>query len=217
MHRNLHLAFAALLVWSLALLGVRMIYSHSFWFLFLIWNLFLAVIPYVAAVAFERTRRVVLQACAFVVWILFLPNAPYLVTDFIHLRPHAAIPLWYDVLLLMSCAGTGLLLGYASVLLVQNVIARKHGARAGWCVAVVALVLSAYGIYLGRFLRFNSWEALTDPLPLFADIAHQLTNPLSHPKTFAVTLLFGVTLTLGYFALHAFAPGVPRQRFSDRR
>jgi uncharacterized membrane protein len=72
-------------------------------------------------------------------------------------------------------------------------------------VALSALFLSAFGIYLGRFVRFNSWEVLTDPRPLFTDIAHRLMNPMSHPKTFAVTGLFGIALCLGYIALDILA------------
>lgn len=142
------------------------------------------------------------RLASFAIWLLFLPNAPYILTDFIHLKYRPPVPLWYDVLMLFSCAGTGLLLGYGSVMLVQRDLARRHGPRAGWIAAGAALVLSAFGIYLGRFLRWNSWDALTDPVPLFAEIAEHLTNPFHHPRTFGVTILYGVALLLGYVALH---------------
>ncbi|HEX6159596.1 MAG TPA: DUF1361 domain-containing protein [Thermoanaerobaculia bacterium] len=203
------LVFGALLGWCMLLLGVRIARSNAFYFFFLSWNLFLAAVPYGAAVVLEtldRSRRHgAMQWTAFVIWLLFLPNAPYIITDFIHLRPRPPIPLWYDMLLLLSSAGTGVLLGYGSMLIVQRVIARRFGKRQGWLLAVLTMMLSAFGIYLGRFLRFNSWDAFTDPLPLFADIAQRLMNPMAHPKTFAVTLLFGMALTLGYIALHVIA------------
>lgn len=198
-------AFAALLAWCGALLALRLARSNSFLFAFLMWNLFLAAIPFLASLAFEvldRYRRVrPLQWACFAVWLLFLPNAPYIITDFIHLKYRPPIPLWYDVLTLLSCAGAGLLLGYASVMIVHRIVARHYGGFAGWATALIALFLSAFGIYLGRFLRWNSWEALTDPLPLFSDIATRIMNPLQHPKTFAVTGLFGIALCLGYIAL----------------
>jgi uncharacterized membrane protein len=103
--------------------------------------------------------------------------------------------------MLLSFSGTGLLLGYASVMTVHRIVARHYGVFTGWATALIALFLSAFGIYLGRFLRWNSWEAITDPLPLFNDIATRLMNPLEHPKTFVVTGLFGIALCLGYIAL----------------
>jgi uncharacterized membrane protein len=205
----------AMLAWCYALLAVRITRSESWYYLFLVWNLFLAAIPFAASVVFEfldrRFRVRPLQWLCFVVWLLFLPNAPYIITDFLHLKPRPPIPLWYDVLLLLSAAGAGLLLGYASVLIVQRIVTRHYGTVTGWATALIALLLSAFGIYLGRFLRWNSWEAFTDPLPLFNDIATRIMNPMQHPKTFAVTGLFGVALCLGYIALDIFTETMPHE------
>jgi uncharacterized membrane protein len=199
------LAFGALLGWCAALLVLRVVRSGSYTFVFLTWNLFLAAVPFAAAALLETLNRrrgwLPLQWGAFLLWLLFLPNAPYIITDLMHLKARPPVPLWYDVLLLISCAGTGLLFGYASVLMVQRVVERRFRRVTGWVVAVSTLVLSAYGIYLGRFLRFNSWEAITDPLPLFSDMLAHLTDPMQHPRTLAVTVLFGIALTLGYVAL----------------
>jgi uncharacterized membrane protein len=202
---NRALTFSALLAWCGALLALRAARAQNPTYFFLVWNLFLATIPFVAAEVFARARWRIVAGIAFLLWLLFLPNAPYIVTDFIHLRSRPPVPLWFDVLLLISCAGTGLLLGYGSTMLVQRTIGRTWGVRAGWGVAVVALLLSAFGIYLGRFVRFNSWEVLTDPMPLFADIANRLMNPMNHPRTFAVTILYGFALVLGYVGLHVLA------------
>ena len=199
------LVFALLLVWCAALLVLRGWRASNTTYFFLAWNLFLAAIPFGAALLFERVKPLVLRIAAFAVWLLFLPNAPYIVTDFVHLRPRPPVPLWFDILLLLSAAGTGLILGYGSVMIVQRAIERRHGARTGWLVAAASLFLSAFGIYLGRFVRFNSWEVVTDPLPLFADIAYRLMNPMQHPRTFAVTALYGIALLLGYAALHVVA------------
>ena len=201
------LAFAALGGWCVALILLRHERTGTGFYFFLIWNLFLAAVPFGASLILEALHKLrvwtVLQWACFVVWLLFLPNAPYIVTDLLHLKPRHGVPLWYDVLLLISAAGTGLLLGYSSMLIVQRVIAKRYGVFTSWVVAVVSLVLSAFGIYLGRFLRFNSWEVISEPLPLFAEIGDRLMNPFAHRLTFAVTGLFGIALTLGYVALHA--------------
>lgn len=210
------LAFAALGAWCVALILLRYERSGSRSYFFLIWNLFLAAIPFGAALILEALDKlralVAAQWICLIIWLLFLPNAPYIVTDFLHLKPRHGIPLWYDVLLLISAAGTGLLLGYGSMLIVQRILAKRYGTTTGWIVILITSILSAFGIYLGRVLRFNSWDVISEPLPLFAEIADRLMNPLDHPQTLAVTGLYGVALTLGYVALHAVIESVRSER-----
>jgi uncharacterized membrane protein len=172
---------------------------------FLCWNLFLAWIPWLAGQGFRDSSRrrasTVLQLGWLALWLLFLPNAPYIATDLLHLAPRPSVPLWYDLVLLLSFAGTGLLLGYVSIIDVQTAVEERFSRGTGWGVAAGSLFLSGFGIYLGRFLRWNSWEVLTDPAGLFYDISDRLLNPTSHPRTYAVTLILGSGLLLGYAAL----------------
>jgi len=204
------LLFGTLMSWCAALLLFRFVRSDSLFFGFLLWNLLLAAIPAVAAWFFVRAAEIrssaLIQVSWFAIWLAFLPNAPYIVTDFIHLDSRPPIPLWYDIALLASCAGTGLLLGYSSLADVHATIARRFSASLGWALALAALFLSGFGIYLGRVLRWNSWDALTNPLPLFSDIADRVFHPLSHPQTVGVTFIYGITLLLGYIALRVLQP-----------
>jgi uncharacterized membrane protein len=199
--------FAAMLSWCAALLVVRVERTGSLTFAFLVWNLFLAAIPLVMARLWERANEwgagVAVQGSLAALWLLFLPNAPYIVTDLLHLRVRPPMPLWYDLALLLSAAGTGLLMGYASVVIVHRIVARRYGALAGWTVAIASLLLSSFGMYLGRFLRWNSWNVLTTPGALLNDVAVRVLDPFAHPKTVAVTAVFGVLLTLGYVALQS--------------
>ncbi len=206
-----------LTLWCIALLMLRVERSGSLSYVFLWWNLFLAWIPWLAAQAFrassQRRGPRLLRLGWFTLWLLFLPNAPYILTDLLHLAPRPLVPLWYDLALLLSCAGTGLLLGYISLLEVQGAVEERHGRVAGWIVAAGSLFLSGFGIYLGRFLRWNSWEVLTDPAGIFGDITVRLLNPASHPRTYGVTLIFGIGLLLGYMALRVLAvPQSPSPR-----
>jgi uncharacterized membrane protein len=198
------LIFAALIAWCGALLVARVVRSGSFAYTFLVWNLFLAVLPPIFAVLFARaTQRgssPAVRIIWFVLWLLFLPNAPYIATDFVHLAAQPRVPLWFDIALLLSFAGTGLLLGYSSVADVQSAIASRFGRITGWIVAFSALILSGFGIYLGRFLRWNSWDAITDPFDVATYIARHSTHPASHPRTIAVTIIYGAGLALGYVA-----------------
>jgi uncharacterized membrane protein len=183
---------AGLCLWCVSLFVLRVERSGSLMYLFLCWNLFLAWIPWVAGQAFREASRRRASAARqlgwFALWMLFLPNAPYITTDLVHLTARPSVPLWYDLALLLSCAGTGLLLGYMSLLDVQTAVEERFGRVKGWCVAAGSLFLSGFGIYLGRFLRWNSWDVLTDPAGLFTDIAVRLLDPTSHPRAYVVYL-----------------------------
>ena len=192
---------AALLLWCCLLVLVRDYYTDAASAAFLLWNLWLALVPLVVGASLDFKSRFWLLP--FSIWILFLPNAPYILTDLIHLRATGAVPLWYDLALLLSCAGAGLFFGYLSLLDVHEKIQNRFGKRIGWIVALGSQFACGFGIYLGRFLRFNSWEVLTNPRGLFSKIAHLVLNHAAYPSALGVTLIFGIGLCLGYLALRA--------------
>lgn len=169
-------------------------------FAFLFWNLFLAWVPYLLALALfalDRARASGwLLAVPGIVWLLFLPNAPYILTDFIHLGAIPGAPLWFDALLIGAFAATGLLLGLGSLYLVHAVVAARLGEAAGWGLAVGALALSSVGIYLGRFPRFNSWDVVTNPGGLVDVVLSRLGDPLGNP----FLLTFAGVTTAGLLA-----------------
>ena len=178
--------------------GVRAERTGAPVFAFLSWNLFLAWIPYGLALAVVGLDRVRAPGWLLVlpglVWLLFLPNAPYILTDFIHLGAIPGAPLWFDALLIGAFAGTGLLLGLASLYLVHHVVAARLGSAAGWVLAIGALALSSVGIYLGRFPRFNSWDVLADPGRLVDVVLFRLGDPFGNPflLTFAAAMTAGL-------------------------
>jgi len=146
-------------VLCVGLLEIRIRETGDGFYRFLVWNLFLAWVPLaLAAAAYALLRRGVdgLVAALLVAWLLFFPNAPYLLTDFIHLEEGPA-PLWYDALMLSAFAWTGLLVGFASLYLVQIILRRAFGAAAAWLGVFGALGLASIGVYIGRFVRLNSW------------------------------------------------------------
>ncbi len=173
----------------------------------MLWNLFLAVVPLFWSLAFRAAsirKRPIAAAVFFSLWLLFLPNAPYLLTDLIHLHPSPVVPLWYLLAVLMSCAGAGTILGYLSLIHVQAVIEQKYGKKTGWAVAVCSLLLCGFGIYLGRCLHWNSWDVFTHPAQMLGTIVRQFISPGSQPHPLAVTLVFGVGLLVGYLVLRVF-------------
>jgi uncharacterized membrane protein len=168
---------------SLALFRLRTSLSGSLDYAFLVWNIFLAWIPLgLAQVAstFAWKRRYLLPALpifAFL-WLIFFPNAPYILTDLLHLgHPKPGVPLWFDVLMLLWFAWTGLLLGLVSLLMMQEIVRRELGRIAGWLFVGSVGVLSSLGIYIGRFLRWNSWDLLVDPLSRLSDFLYYAMRP----------------------------------------
>ncbi|GAA4349234.1 DUF1361 domain-containing protein [Hymenobacter saemangeumensis] len=198
---SLLFSLAASVGLSLLLIVGRVILSGNGKFLFLAWNLFLALIPFGLSTLLGVSKaplkgRLLLPVG--LAWLLFFPNAPYILTDLFHLRARPGVPLWYDLALILSCAWNGLMLAYASLTDMQHLVNRRFGFWAGWAFAGAALMLSSFGIYLGRYLRFNSWDVLTNPLTLFYDIISRLLHPFSYPGTWGVTVVFGLLLLMGY-------------------
>jgi uncharacterized membrane protein len=206
------LALAALALASAfcaALLVARWVYSEPGAYRFLAWNLFLAWIPLLAAVAvYDMQRRSISLARLLplgALWLLFLPNAPYLLTDLIHLGSRNDAPLWFDLVLFSAFAWTGALMGFLSLYLMQSVVGRAAGWRWSWAFVGGSLLATAFGIYLGRSLRWNSWALVTNPSPLLSDIWARVSDPLAHPRTLGMTVALTALLSVRYLVLYAFA------------
>jgi uncharacterized membrane protein len=209
------------LLWCGALIALRAVRGLSFEYLFLVWNLFLAtislffssVLTYLPFITQRRkiwlleSRWKVLFAG---LWLLFFPNAPYIVTDLVHLRNVQSAPLWVDVLMVSSCAATGLALGYTSLFQMHGLFHRANRPRLGYAFLAGTFLLSGFGIYLGRFQRWSSADIFRRPLSPFADISDRLLNPFHHPRTWGVTIGFAIFLAMGY-ALLLFMQGAQQQ------
>jgi uncharacterized membrane protein len=197
-------------VLSIATLVVRTDKTHNYHYTFLVWNLFLAWVPLIAAYfAFSLARRGISARVGvlLVVWLLFFPNAPYMLTDFKHLHEpgHGKAPLWYDALMLTSFAWTALMLGFTSLYLVHAIVVRRVRASVGWVAVVCVLGLSSFGIYLGRFAGFNSWDAVAHPRILLSGSRQELDSLLHEPRMLAALLALTAFLFVGYLVLYAFS------------
>jgi uncharacterized membrane protein len=184
---------------------------------FLTWNLMLAWIPFIAAVvAYISSRKkitfILMMPICTLVWLIFFPNAPYLLTDFQHLAySSGSSPLWFDVILLIWFAWTGLLLGITSLYLMQEIIARSFNPVVGWIFAISVTVLSSIGVYLGRFLRWNSWDLLQDPILIAKDMYGIVRHPITNLHTYGFTILFTLLFLFIYVTVHLFGR-VTRER-----
>jgi len=210
-HRHRIFLFALLggaTVVSVALYRFRNLWYGEIGYTFLVWNLFLAWIPlgiaYTAyVVTWKRRALSFAVAAAALLWLVFFPNAPYILTDFQHLgNPSEVVPIWFDVILVVWFAWTGLLLGILSLYLMQDIIHREYGRMAGWALVFGVSFLSGLGIYVGRFLRWNTWDIWQQPKYIFDGIVRGASNPSL--TSIGVTALFGALFLFVYLTFYTF-------------
>ncbi len=202
---------------SMGLLIARSFLTTDNFYRFLPFNLFLACIPLglswlIALYGRQRFRSSFFLFIAGFVWLIFFPNAPYIITDFVHLKMRGGIPLWFDALLILSFASTGLLSGHYSLYIMQTLITRRWGKLAGWVGAVAALALGSFGIYLGRFLRWNSWDLFLDPIRLASDIASRAVSPYLHVRLWIVAGFLLGFLIVSYASVFSFIQNEKRSQ-----
>jgi uncharacterized membrane protein len=209
--------FLAGSAWCLLLLKVR---EHAFGdarYGYLVWNLTLAWIPLLLAAllvfAYSRRRPAAELLLVGAAWLVFLPNAPYVLTDFIHLGTEHR---QFDAVLLASFAFTSLALGFASLLLVQLVVTRAAGAAIGWFVALSSILAASVGIYLGRVLRLNSWDVVHRPGHLAEISLARLADPFGNRQLIGFVVLLCGFQVLAYGAFYGFTALAATAR-RDRR
>lgn len=194
---------------SIGLVFARVAYSDSARHLGLIWNLFLAWIPFMLAyfayvVPWRRAALYLILPLIAFLWLIFFPNAPYMLTDLQDLARRAAgAPLWYDVIVVVWCTWTGMLLGVISLYLMQDLVVRTFGRPAGWLFVFVISGLSSFGIYIGRFVRLNSWDILQDPAETTQEILGIVIDPSMRLAAF--TLLYTIFFLFVFLLLYSFS------------
>lgn len=184
------------IIFCLALILLRVKFTQNITYMFLIWNLFLAGIPYVISQLIKRNNWLKNATIPLIgtlsIWLLFLPNAPYIITDLIHLNHINSNIIWFDALLIFVFAANGLLLAILSMVDIYTILKEKWNITIASLSIVLISLLSGFGIYLGRYLRWNSWELFTQPNTLFQDIIVSLQNI----KAIGVTLSMACLLLL---------------------
>ena len=183
---------------GLLLIG-RVIRTGTVTFLFIPWNLLLAGVPlYFSYKLIQSTDRK-MAVTLFLVWLLFFPNSMYIITDLFHLQERPFIPLWYDLIILFSSAMLGIILGYLSVVNVEVYI-RRHIKSRNIPIALLSFfLLCGYGIYLGRYLRWNSWDIVTQPFSILTDMIQDVIHPFRNKECWLLTSLFGTWLHIMYW------------------
>lgn len=199
-HWQRHAALYQVMVTIAILMLLGMIYTQSITYVYLAWNLLLAWIPLAISSKIKNIAQQAkwLQAICLLIWLLFLPNALYIVTDLIHINAGARMPLWHQAVLLYMAATAGLYMGYGSLIRVEAYILKHHGKAWAQCCSIGSLMLAGYGVYLGRWGRWNSWDVLYHPLGLGSEIMAHILSPWAYKAVWGITFI----LALVYWALY---------------
>jgi uncharacterized membrane protein len=205
----------ASMLFSCILVGIRIFHTGKITFIFMIWNLFLAYVPYAistwitargarqargARTARERLIRL-FTALLFPTWLLFIPNSFYILTDLYHLADNhrnSLVPEWFDLSLILSFAWNGLLLGILSVRQIEKILIPQASIFQEWLFLYPVMWLNALGVYTGRYLRYNSWDIISNPFQLLSDIFGMVIHPLRHQYAWDMIFCFSILLTLFY-------------------
>jgi uncharacterized membrane protein len=192
---------------SCLLVAIRMIHTGRNTFLFLVWNIFLAWLPYLITGQLARMkpfRPRLLFAGLMLAWLLFIPNSFYIITDLFHLNDwynDRQMPSWFDLAMILSFVWNGLLLGVLSIRQMERIVKPRLPAHHELFFLYPVMWLNAVGVYTGRYLRFNSWNLITDPFQLFGDMARLVIHPVRNQYVWAMIFCFSILMTLMYLMM----------------
>ncbi len=200
---------AVSILFSCFLLGCRIYSTGELHYTFLVWNLFLALIPYAITQFLYAHPTWVIHRFRFVVllfiWLLFIPNSFYIITDLFHLDRFGGAPQWFDLLLIFSFAWNGIVLGILSLRQIEWLLLLRYRKSFSLLFITLVMALNALGIYIGRYLRYNSWDIIVQPGTLLGDIIYLLRHPLQNKMEWGMIGTYTLFMTLFYITLQKVA------------
>lgn len=187
------------------LLCARMAVTGERTYVFLVWNLFLAFVPYFISEQLSNRPKYIknkaLLVSVLITWLLFIPNSFYILTDLFHLHEFDSAPKWFDLLLIFSFAWNGLLLGILSVRTIEGILANAIGRGSSLVLVFAVMWLNAFGVYIGRYLRYNSWDVVTQPFTLFTELTEILLHPFRNKMEWSMITVYAVFMTIIYMSV----------------
>lgn len=201
-------ALAGMSLAAVLLFVIRMSITDSTRYYFLIWNMVLAWIPlacaywlYVRLIGKNTPWITVPNGLLGIGWLLFLPNSFYLISDLVHLRSTGQINILFDAVMFVAFIMSCMCVGYTSIVIMHTLVHRKVSSGRAYVVIALVLLLCSYAIYLGRVLRWNSWDVFLHPAGILFDVSEQLVNPVTHPQALLATTSFFILIVAGYLVI----------------
>lgn len=216
---NVSLALMLSNLVSVGLYFARVIDAGNFRYWFLLWNLVLGWLPLLFAwklklglktSLWSRPKNLLLT----LLWLLFLPNSFYILSDLIHLHDSGEVSLLYDIALFFSLIFNAYLAGFMSVFLVHLELIKRLDRRTAHRLVALVLLLCGFAIYIGRYLRWNSWDVIFSPAGLLFDVSERVINPTSHPQFVTTTLVYFLLLGTIYTVIWQFVNTLTRAKIS---
>jgi len=187
---------------SCLLLSARVMITGHLTYIFLVWNLFLAFLPFAITewlwVFIRKERSKPLLMTFVFLWLMFVPNSFYILTDLFHLEQFHSAPKWFDLLLIFSFAWNGLVLGILSVRKTELILESVSGRGFSLFIVFIVMWLNAFGIYIGRYLRYNSWDIIMQPFALFREMLELLLHPARNKMEWGMIMVYAMFMTLLY-------------------
>jgi len=201
---------------SILLFGMRFSATQStaYWFLF--WNLLLAWVPLIFVWMLRgqlkrRSWKEPVPVIYTLLWLGFLPNSFYLMSDLIHLQSVEASGVLFDAVLFLSFIWNGIVAGLLSIIWVHRAILKRRGRRVAAGIVSIILLLTSFAIYIGRNLRWNTWDVLVNPAGILFDVSETVINPFSHPQVLLTTLTFFMLIGSMYMVVWQFVQALDRK------
>lgn len=198
MNKQIRNSLILSIIGNFGMVVARVIYTYDLYYGFLLWNLFLAAVPLMISNRIYRKHRnygLGIFLLLFL-WLLFLPNAPYIITDLVHLYHRPPVPFWFDMCLVLLSAFNGLVLGFVSISQIEKIIRMYQLGRYINIMRILIFFAMSYGVYLGRYLRFNSWDAFTKPIQLIKGINETIDI---HTAGFVFTFTFVIYILYSFY------------------
>lgn len=184
---------------------------------FLNWNLFLAWLPLLLVIGLKKFLKtnpwLSWQAIGLTaLWLAFLPNTFYIISDLIHVNSlNSSNSLFYAVMI-FSFSFNGLILGFISIYLIHRELIKRLPKNYAHLVVAIVILLCSFAIYLGRYLRWSTWDVVVNPAGVIFDVSDRFINPVAHGRTFEVTALFFVLIGSMYFVLWNIVETIKNQK-----
>lgn len=190
---------------SCLLVAARVLITGESFFLFLVWNLFLAFVPYAIGEWLSTRVRVMESRIALTAvlagWLLFIPNSFYILTDLFHLFDSNDVPRWFDLLLIFSFAWNGLILGLLSIRKIETIMLAVSGRSFSLIIVFVVMWLNAFGVYIGRYLRYNTWDVISQPFSLFRELLDITIHPFRYRMEWGMIFVYAMFMTVLYVTI----------------
>lgn len=199
---KVHQLIAASVAFTMILLSIRVVYTGSLLYMFYPWNIFLAAVPvFFSHLLKKQTQFNWKTTLYFMCWLLFFPNAPYILTDVFHFEYRSPVPPWFDLALVLSGAWTGMVLCIVSLIQIERFLCNFIQGKYRTAAMFGLMILGGFGMYMGRYERYNSWDIVTQPASISSFLYTRIVYPFEHVTVWLFTLVFGLFIALIYFSV----------------